>query len=102
MASMRGFLGAAMVDVDEDFAKSLVGMDGKRGVAVTMVPESSLAARTGLRNGDVILRIDGSDVINMAQMGVRLQFAQQLGAEKVLLTVLRAGKTQDITFTPPR
>jgi S1-C subfamily serine protease len=96
--SMNGVLGAAMTEVDADLAKVVRGMDGKRGVLVTRVPTGSLADRTGLRGGDVILRVDGSDVATVSQFRVRIMLAEQSDQEKVKLTILRDEKTQEITY----
>jgi S1-C subfamily serine protease len=96
--AMNGVLGAAMTDVDSDLAGAISGMEGKRGVLLTRVPAGSLAARTGLRGGDVILRVDASDVATVAQFRVRIALAEQSGQEKVKLSILRAGKIQEITY----
>jgi S1-C subfamily serine protease len=95
---MSGVLGAAMTDVDPDLAKVVRGMDGKRGVLITRVPNGSPADRTGLRSGDVILRVDASDIATVAQFRVRIMLAEQTGQEKVKLTILRDEKTQEITY----
>jgi serine protease Do len=95
---MNGVLGAAMTEVDADLAKVVRGMDGKRGVLVTRVPTGSPADRTGLRGGDVILRVDGSDVATVSQFRVRIMLAEQSDQEKVKLTILRDEKTQEIFY----
>ena len=97
-----GVLGAAMLEVDPGLASSLRGMEGKRGVLVTFVPDGSLADRAGLRTGDVILRVESSDVSTVGQLGSRLYAAEANGKDKIKLTVLRAGKTQELTYAPPR
>jgi S1-C subfamily serine protease len=97
-AMTNGVLGAAMTDVDADLAKVVRGMNGKRGVLLTRVPSGSPADRTGLRSGDVILRVDASDVATVAQFRVRIALAEQSGQEKVKLTILRDEKTQEITY----
>jgi serine protease Do len=96
--AMNGVLGAAMTDVDPDLARVVRGMNGKRGVLVTRVPSGSVADRTGLRSGDVILRVDASDVATVSQFRVRMMLAEQSGQEKVKLTILRDEKTQEITY----
>lgn len=97
--SPNGMLGAAMADVDPGLAAAIRGMEGKRGVLVTVVPEGSFASRTGLRPGDVILKAEDADVATVAQLRVRLYLADQT-SEKVRLTILRAGRTHEITYTP--
>jgi membrane-associated protease RseP (regulator of RpoE activity) len=96
--AMNGVLGAAMTDIDPDLAKVVRGMDGKRGVLITRVPSGSVADRTGLRSGDVILRVDASEVATVSQFRVRMMLAEQSGQEKVKLTILRGEKTQEITY----
>lgn len=96
--AVSGIYGAAMTSVDESLASSLIGMDGKHGVLVTAVPPSSPAFARGLRNGDVILRVRGVEVPTVSQLRVRLAAAEQNGIEKVVLTILRGGKTQDLPF----
>jgi hypothetical protein len=100
--AQSGVLGAAMIEVDAGLASAVRGMDGRRGVFVTVVPEGSPADRAGIRVGDVILRVESSDVSNTAQLGLRLYREEANGAEKIKLTILRAGKTRDITYVPPR
>ncbi len=102
MPTPSGVLGAAMTDVNADLAGSLVGMKGKRGVLVTTVHEGSPAYRTGLRSGDVILRVGSSDVATTNMLRVLLREAEQDRADRVKLTVLRGGKTREITYAPPR
>jgi len=102
MGMPSGVLGAAMTSVDADLANSLRGMKGKRGVLVTQVPEGSIAGRSGLRSGDVILRVEAADVSSVPEFRVRLGMAEQNGMERVKMTVLRGGKTLELYYTPPR
>jgi S1-C subfamily serine protease len=102
MGMPSGVLGAAMTNVDPDLANSLVGMKGKRGVLVTQVPDGSIAARSGLRAGDVILKVESSEVSTVPEFRVRLGMAEQNGTERVRITILRGGKTQELYYTPPR
>jgi membrane-associated protease RseP (regulator of RpoE activity) len=95
-----GVLGAAMSAVDASLAESIVGLKGKRGVFVERVPDGSLADRIGLRRGDVILRVEKSDVASTNQLRVWLQQAEIDHREKIRLQVLRAGKTQELTYIP--
>ena len=98
----NGVLGAAMMDVDGGLATAIKGMEGKRGVLVTRVPEGSLADRTGLMTGDVILGVDSFDITNTSHLRVRLMSADQNRAERVRLRVLRGGKTLDLFYESSR
>ena len=96
--AMNGVLGAAMTAVDGGLAAAINGMDGKRGVLVTSVPVGSVADRTGLKSGDVILRVGPYDVETVSQLRVRFMAADQSGQEKLTLVIMRSGKTQEITY----
>jgi membrane-associated protease RseP (regulator of RpoE activity) len=100
MPSTAGVLGAGMTNVNANMAAALVGMKGKTGVFVTTVPEGSLAARTGLLEGDVILRVESKPIETLAALRVALAEAQRNGAEKIKLSILRAGKSKDLTYVP--
>lgn len=102
MGSLSGVLGAAMTNVDPDLANSLRGMQGKHGILVTVVPEGSIASRSGLRGGDVILRVESSEISSIPEFRVRLNYAEASGLEKIKLTILRGGKTQELYYVPPR
>jgi membrane-associated protease RseP (regulator of RpoE activity) len=101
MLPPNGMLGAAMMDVNPGVAKALRGMDGKRGVLVMTVPENTPAYRIGLRDGDVILRVESVEVWNTAVLRSRLREAEQ-ASDKVKLSILRDGKTREISYAPPR
>ena len=96
--TIAGVLGAAMTDVDADFAESIVGMKGKVGILVTSVPSRTLAERMGLKKGDVILRVENSDAPSMAYLRFRLQQMEMNGVERIRLTILRGGKTQELAL----
>jgi S1-C subfamily serine protease len=101
--SAAGVYGAAMMDVDADLAESIVGMSGRKsGVYVISVPTGSMADRNGLKRGDVILRLDTNEIPSIAHLRVRLMQADANGADKVKLTVLRAGKMQELTVDTGR
>jgi serine protease Do len=93
-----GVLGAAMADLDPDLAIAVRGAKGKHGVLVTKVPVGSFADRTGLRSGDVILRVGSAEVATVAQFRLRIAMAEQSDQEKVTFTILREGKTHELTY----
>lgn len=57
----RGYLGVERRPLDEDLANSL-GIDRNRGEFINRVVPDGAAARGGIREGDVVLRINGQDV----------------------------------------
>ncbi len=85
----RGWLGVRIQSVSDDIASSL-GVDARRGALVAAVEEDSPAARSGLKNGDVIVRFDGKIVMTMR--GLPRIVAQTPIGKNVPVEVLRDGK----------
>ena len=57
----RGYLGVGIQPMTEDIAASL-GLPKDRGEIVARVEPGEAAARAGIRQGDVILKVNGQDV----------------------------------------
>lgn len=91
---VRPWLGARVQPVTQDIARS-VGLQRPEGVMVTQLYPRSAGERAGLRDGDIILSVDGVAVRD--EGGVRYQFATQRPGARVPLTVRRDGR--QITLT---
>lgn len=83
--SMKGKLGVRTGDV--------IGS----GLEVASVREGSAAAEAGLQDGDVLLRVNGRDTIDMDQL--RRALAGGLKGEEVSLKVKRGQETVNLTAT---
>lgn len=57
----RGYLGISIQSVDAEMASAL-GIAKNRGELVTRVQEGEGAAKAGLKEGDIVLKVDGRDV----------------------------------------
>lgn len=57
----RGWLGVLIQRVDRDLAESF-GLDRATGALITQVLEDSPAEKSGLKEGDVILKFNGRDI----------------------------------------
>jgi len=57
----RSFLGVVIQDVDEDLAGSF-GLETARGILIAEVQQNSAAEKGGLKQGDIILKLDGREV----------------------------------------
>jgi serine protease Do len=86
---VRGHLGIAIQDLDEDLAGAL-GVAADRGVVIADVAPRSPAARAGLRRGDVVLAIDGVKITDSARF--RNEIAGRAPGSSVTLTLQRSGK----------
>jgi Do/DeqQ family serine protease len=82
----RGRLGITMQDLTPDLARAL-GVVAREGVVITQVQAGSPAARAGLREGDVVVALDGHPMRNAVEM--RAQLAVTPAGQTIELRVLR-------------
>ncbi|MFH1416066.1 MAG: Do family serine endopeptidase [Elusimicrobiota bacterium] len=87
---IRGWLGAAIMDVD-DILKSSFGLNDTKGALVNMVLEGSPAESGGLKRGDVIISVDGKIIENSRELQDVVS-SKKPGSEAVM-EVVREGKT---------
>jgi serine protease Do len=92
----RGQLGISVRRVDSDMAQSL-GMSETKGIIVNSVTPGSAAERAGIRQGDVIIGLDGSPVTEVNAF--RNRIASSGPGAQVTLTILRDNREQKITAT---
>lgn len=91
-----GYLGVQTAEVTkENFAK--FGLREVRGVAVEKVVENSPAAAAGIKDGDVIVRINGEEISSTRKL---TRLISEIDVDhQVKVTVLRNGSEQEITAT---
>jgi serine protease Do len=92
----RGYLGVGLQPLDENIAASL-GLPKDQGEIVRSVVPGEAAARSGVQQGDVILRVGGQDV-NPDQT-VSYLIANTAVGSKVPVDIIRDGKRQTLTVT---
>ena len=68
------------------------------GIFVVNVTEPSIAANSGLRSGDVVIRIENQLAQNPGQLIRFMEAAQMARTRQVLLQILRKQKEQSITL----
>lgn len=90
---VRGWLGVAIQDVDENLAKSF-GLDKARGILVSEVQEDSPADMAGLEQGDVIIELNGVELQNVNDL--RNRIALIIPKTKAELLVIRDGRDKSI------
>jgi len=89
----RGWLGVVIQDVNDDLAKSF-GLENTRGALISEVSKNSPADKGGLKQGDVIMALDGTDIKDVADL--RNKVAMIAPGAKVDVTVMREGKERKI------
>ncbi|HET7866700.1 MAG TPA: Do family serine endopeptidase [Burkholderiaceae bacterium] len=92
----RGRIGVAIQEVSEPLARSF-GLDKARGALVTAVQPDSPARQAGLAAGDIIVRIDGKEVGEAAELP-RLVAQARPGSE-VPVQVWRDGRPYALNVT---
>jgi serine protease Do len=90
---VRGFLGLIPQDVSPEIAKEF-GLNQPTGALVGSVDPDTPAGRAGLKRGDIILKVNGTEV-NSAN-DLRLKISQTAPGTPVDLTVWRDNKSQDV------
>jgi serine protease Do len=92
----RGKLGVAVQTITPDLAESLKLAD-TRGALISSVEAGSPASRAGLKQGDVVVAVDGEKITD--HNALRNRIASTKPGSKVALEVLRNGSTQTVHAT---
>ena len=87
--------GAEMQSMDRD-QRDLLEVD--QGVLVANVLANTVAAQTGLRSLDVVVRVDDDRVATPDQIREAIQRAQRAGADSVVLTLARKNRERKVTL----
>jgi len=91
---VRGWLGMTAGDITTLWRRRL-SVPGSGGAYVISVVEGGPAARAGVREGDVVLTMDGNEVTNTNDLFNRA--AMKTPGTETLLTIFREGKTATVT-----
>jgi serine protease Do len=86
----RGYIGVQIGLVDQKMANAL-GMKEAKGVLVQELVEGGAAEASGLKQGDVILSVDGREVNKQGEL--QSYIATHHPGDEVTLKVFREGKT---------
>ena len=89
----RGYLGVGLQPLDENIAESL-GLPKDRGEIVRSVVPGEAAARAGIQQGDVILKVNGRDVT--PDETVSYLIANSSVGARVPVEVIRDGRRQTL------
>ena len=80
-------LGLVLRDLSPEEEKRV----GSKGVSVEQVVQGSLAQRSGLRRGDVILMVNNEPVENLSDFNAKIEKVKSERKDRVLLLVRRGG-----------
>lgn len=92
----RGYLGVSLEPMNDDLADSL-GLERNRGEIVQIVQDDSPAGRAGLRPGDVIVSVNGTEVT--ADQTVSFIVANIAPGDSVPVEILREGRSVNVNAT---
>src|SRR5689334_8884986 len=91
-----GFLGVYGEDITRD-NMGKYHLNEPRGVGITQVMNESPAQKAGLRNNDVILRLDGENVTSVRKLN---RLVSEIAPDHVVkITISRNGAEQEVTAT---
>ena len=93
----RGFLGVSIQDLDAKMAESL-GMKNAGGTIIVEVVEDSPAYEAGLKEGDVILEVDGKRVDNSSKLKLLISSNRPEDETKLLILSNKNKKTVYVTL----
>lgn len=93
-----GRMGASVQGIDGQLAEYFGLRDGRGGVLVSSIGEDTPAEKAGLKAGDVILSVDGTDVDDAGDL-----IGEILGAEEgpINVRILRDRKERTVTVELP-
>ncbi len=89
----RGWLGVIIQDVTQELAESF-GLKRAEGILVSEAQPDSPAAKAGIKQGDVILKLDDTTLKDVADL--RNRIALTIPGTTVTLQIIRGGTTMDI------
>ena len=90
----RAYLGVVPQDVDQSMA-DYYGMERPRGVLINQVNDDTPAAESGLKEGDIILSVDGQEIRNSSMLRNVISLSDV--GHQAQLAILREGQEKQIT-----
>jgi serine protease Do len=92
----HGRLGVEIQNVNQSLAESFK-LSTPEGALVAQVVPDSAAARAGIKPGDVILKFNGSPIVDSGSLSVRVNATAP--GEKATLDIMREGKPMTVNVT---
>jgi serine protease Do len=92
---VRGWLGVVIQEVTPELAQSF-GLKQPAGALVSDIEPGSPADKAGIKKGDIILKFNGKEITKMKELPAIVALTPV--GETVTVTILRDGKTRDVTL----
>jgi Do/DeqQ family serine protease len=92
----RALLGVNIADVDAERAKELK-LEKVEGVYIAGVPENGAAKQAGIKEGDVIIQVEGEPIKNTAELQEKI--SQYRPGDNVKVVVIRDTEKKQFTVT---
>ena len=92
----RAVLGVTMTPITDEIAKEMK-LSSLDGVYIVEVSKGGAAEKSGIKKGDVIVKIGGKKVSNASSVQERVNSYRP--GDKTVVTVVREGKEKDIEVT---
>ena len=92
----HAYLGISYENVTPEMQQQF-NLPVSKGIAVTNVGQGTPAEKAGIQQGDIIVKVDGTDVESDATLLSDLR--QKKAGDTMTVTVNRDGKTQDLQVT---
>jgi serine protease Do len=91
---VRGYVGATIQDINADLAEGL-GVKAKEGALVADVVPGGPSDKAGLRSGDVVLKVEGTDIHSATDLTRQVALAK--AGSPIRMVVRRNGREQSIS-----
>lgn len=95
-STKKAWVGISGYTLDEDVAQQ-VGVDQTSGILVASVTNGGPAYNAGIRMGDVITGVDGSEIKSFEDLSNYL--AKKAPGDTITLTINSGGQSKDVTVT---
>ena len=89
---VRGFLGVVIQDLNPELAESF-GLESTKGVLLSDVSKDSAAEKAGLKQGDIVIELDGQAIVKAKMLQNRI--AALKPGTNVKIIIVRDGKHKD-------